>query len=416
MMRNITILLLFISLSSYGVTLEHLIQEALIHSPIIKEKKIKKEIYREKEKQIRSSIYGKFYLYGGYEHLSEKTNLGFLDPSKGIAGMTFANNFYSLGIGYSVPIFTGFRISSELKIAEKELYSADTEERLTKNELIYKIKKIYLNILLLNKQEKSLKAYIDSLKKLKENIAVSVKAGKKAEVDILKVEYQLQDAYTKFEKIKSDIDNLKYEIRYLIGRQDLELKNFEDIKNKTQIPEIKEIENLLYLKKVQIEKEKTKEFIKKQKSLFYPQLDLDLIYSKRYASGESFDYYRIGLNIKYTLFDFGKRASAVLEGKKNYRLLKEKEKSIVLNLKKEINKALSDIKISEERIKSAEKQIKFSKEIERIEKIKYESGVSDIFDLLKAKADRIAAETKYYEAFYKREIAVAYLNFLISEE
>lgn len=398
------------------MTLDQLIQQALISSPYLKQKRIKKEIYLEKEKQIRSSRYGKLYIYGGFDHFSEKTNLGFLDPKKGISGMTFANNFYSFGIGYSVPLFTGFRTETDLKISRIGGKIADTEERLTKNQLVYRIKSSYLQILSFEKQKKAVESYISSLKKLKENVIVSVKAGKKAEVDLLKVDYQLKEAETELKKITLKIEDLKYTIKTLVGREDIELDRLSDINKSSPVPEIKGYEDLLYIKKEQLNKIKAKNLIKRQKSAYYPRVDLDLAYSKKYALGESFDFYKISLNIRYTLFDFGRRASAVSEGRKEYLFYSERERSAFLNLKKEINTVLNRIRIYEEEIVSAKKRIEFAKEIERIEKIKYENGVSDIFDLLKAKSDRISAETRYYEAFYKREAEIAYLNYLISEE
>ncbi|WP_457644592.1 TolC family protein [Persephonella sp.] len=416
-MRNIVLVLLLISFSTYGVTLDQLIQQALVNSPYLKQKRIKKEIYSEKEKQVKRLRFGSFYLFGSYEHYSEKTNLGFLNPDKGIAGMVFANNFYGLGVGYNVPLFTGFRLETDLKITQIGKKLAETEEKLTKNQLIYRIKSIYLQILSLEKQRKAVESYINSLRRLKKNISIAVKAGKKAEVDLLKVDYQLKEAVTDLNKVMLKIEDLKYSLKTLIGKEDIVIDRLDDLEESSPVPKVRNnYNNLLYVKKEQLNKIRAKNFIKKQKSSFYPQIDLDMAYSKKYALGESFDFYKISLNIRYTLFDFGRRASAVSEGKKEYLFYKEMERSALLNLKKEINETLHKIKIYEEELSSARKRIEFAREIERIEEIKYENGVSDIFDLLKAKSDRILAETKFYEAFYKRETEIAYLNYLISEE
>ncbi|NPA53132.1 MAG: hypothetical protein GXO21_00515, partial [Aquificae bacterium] len=46
---------------------------------------------------------------------------------------------------------------------------------------------------------------------------------------------------------------------------------------------------------------------------------------------------------------------------------------------------------------------------------KYETGISDIYDYLHAKAQKYIAESSLYQALYDKEIAISYLKYILEE-
>ncbi len=412
-MKKIFLLLLIISFGVRGVTLDDLIEIGLKNSPYIKEKEYLLESSKEKHNLTKKSRFGKVYLRGSYDHYSKETNIGFIDPKKGLLGMTFAKDIYGFGIGYTVPLFTGFRTVKEIKISKLQTKVSEIDLKLTKGQLKYNITSLYLKILSLQRQKKAVDSHIESLKKLYSNVKFSVNLGKKLEADLLKIEYQLEDAKLQKFTLEKNIENLKQFLKDIIGKPDLTLDSLEDVDGISfSEPKGKPI----LIEKLDYEVMKMKKVVERDKSLYFPDVMFNIFYSKRYGEGDEFDFYQISVTLNYTIFDFGVRKSRLLSSKKNYLSVKERRKKELINIQNEIRKALNDIDIAEKKIETAEKQIKFSKEVEKIEKIRYESNVSDIYDYLKAKTQRLFAETKYYQAFYDAQIKKAYLRYIINGE
>jgi len=130
------------------------------------------------------------------------------------------------------------------------------------------------------------------------------------------------------------------------------------------------------------------------KGKYLPKVYFNASAQRNIGNGEYKDLWQVGFVIEFT------------------RLVK---KNLKLKIKKDITDALGRIRSAQANIEVARRQIEYAKKIEEVEEAKYNEGVSDMFNLLYAKAQRIKAETEYYRAFYERERAVAYLYYLLEE-
>ncbi len=414
MKRVLLVLTLFPFFLAKAITLDEVIQTALTNNPVLKQKELDVKIQEKRVKQSRADRFGEIDIFGAFNRYEDKRILYPISPPIKPPSIVGAENQTILGVSYTVPLFTGFRLENRIKINQLGKVLKEIQYRLTKNQIIYNIKSVYIKILSLQKQKEAFLEYKKSLKKLYENVEEEVKVGKKAEVDLLKVEYDLKNVEATIEKIKNSIKSLKQALKTLSGREDLDLSNLKEIKF-SKVPELKSIKSLDRFKQTQILSSIYRKKINIAKGLYYPQLFLKVSAQRNMGNDEYKDLWQISFNVKYDLFDFGKRKNqyleTVLEEKKS--LLKQKD--VKLKIKQYITEALNQIKTAEAQIKASKKQLELSKTVEDIEKTKYEEGISDIYHYLLAKSKKYLAESSYYKALYDKELAVSYLKYILEE-
>ena len=417
-MKKGVILTLAIVSFSYGISLDTLIQTAKKYNPVLNEKVLELKAQYHVVKQRRATRFGEIDIYGAYNRYEDPRILYPLSPPINPKNIIGAENQFIAGISYSVPIFTGFKITKSIKISELGKTLKQSQLNLTKNQIIYNLKVLYIKVLSLEKQLFAFKEYKKSLDVLYKNVKDAVKEGKKAEVDLLKVDYERKNVEATIDKIKNSINTLKSAIKTIVGKRDIDLSKLEDIKPET-FPQkdlaLAKINTLDRIKQVKTFKEIAKNKVDIAKSEYFPHVFLKAYTQRNIGNSEYKDLWQISVNIKYNLFDFGKRKHSYIEKALKEKIAKLKEKQVKLELLKDIDKAYNDIKTAQSKIKATEKQVQLAHTVEDIEKTKYEEGVSDIYDYLHAKAQRYLAESSYYQALYNKEIAISYLKYLLEE-
>ena len=391
-----------------AITLEQAIKTAIKHNPSINKSSIDIDIRKKLTKQAEAVRFGQFDALASYDKYdSERTmqpfNIKYL-----------SENIFSVGAQYNLPIFTGFELTENIKISKLNEKITYFSNKLNKNQIIFNIKSVYYKIPSLKKQLKTMYNYKDSLKELLKNVDLMVATGKKPEVDLYKIEYDVKNADAAIAQLQNNINTLKYALKEIMGKKDFKIGNIEDINlTKNFSPEKIESKNLTSIKRVNAKSSIASSNIKKAKSEYFPKLYLNANIFENYDdNGNDINIWQVTLNMKFDIFDFGKRKNSVEEKKLEKLKIDFEKLEIELKKDKDTADAINKVKTEEANIEAFKNQIKFAKESERIEKMKYEEGVSQIYDYLYAKTRRYIAESKYYDALYNRENAIAYYYYV----
>jgi outer membrane protein TolC len=415
--KSFIISLAVVSLT-YAVSLEEIIQTAKENNPVLKQKSIEIKIQDAVEKQKKAERFGEVDIFGAYNRYEGSRTLYPISVPLNPQSVVGAENQFIGGISYSVPIFTGFQIKKNIEIAGLGKKLKEIRYRLTKNEIIYNIKVLYLKILSLQKQKKALETYRNSLQELYKNINEMVKVGRKPEVDLLKVRYDLEDVNASVQEIENNINSLKESLKALSGKEDLDLSTLEEVSLSSEYPEInllQNVEKLDSIKQIYLQEKINRKKIQIAKGEYLPKIFLKASAQRNMGNDEYKDLWQISINITYNLFDFGRRKQSYIENRLRLLKTKQQEKDIKLSLISKIKDAVNKIKTAEAKIRAKEKQISFAKEVEKIEKAKYEEGVSELYNYLYAKSQLYMAKSLYYQALYDKEMAVSYLQYLLEE-
>ena len=414
------ILLIFFTVffySSYGITLKEVIKEAKKNNPVLKSKKLEIEIKNYESSEAKSKKFGQINLFANFKRYEDKRLLYPISPPINIRSLAVARNQLIVGAVYKIPIFTGFEIRSKIDITKLSSKIKEVEYNLTKNQIIYNIKSIYYQILSLKKQKEALIAYKQSLEKLYENIKTAVELGKKPETDLYKVQYRLEEANASIIKVNNTIETLKSALLSLVGKN-IDLSNIEDVnpEYKSTIFSLKtDINNLETIKKLDLSEKIADKKIRIAKGRYLPSVFLDASVQRPMGNGYYKDLWYLGFTVNYDLFDFGYRKYNYLKSKLEKKKIKYLKKATILKINSKIQEALNKIKTADANLKASEKQLEYAKAVEEAEKAKYEEGTTDLYDYLYAKAQKFLAESKYYQSFYERERAVAYLKYILEE-
>ena len=417
--KYITILFIIMILltvnQSKAVSLDELIKIMKEKNPVLNIKRLDKDISKLEKTEANRKRLGKIDLYSTFNRFEDQRILYPISPPINPKTIVGAKNQLYLGARYTVPLFTGFKLEKNVEIKDLNNKLKDIQYSLTKNKLIFNLKVLYLKTLSLYKTREALLSYKKSLETLYQNVNEMVKLGKKPEVDLLKVKYQLEKVNAKIEKINNLIDTLKSSIKTLIGDESIDLSNMEDIK----FSDIKytdyKVEDLYRVKAENLKLKIGNLKIDIAKSEYFPKIYLMASFQRNIGNDEYKDLWQIGLNINYTLLDFGVRKREYLKSVLQKKKVIEEKRKTVLEIKNKIREALNNIKTAEANIKATKKELDYAKEVEDIEKTKYMEGVSNLYDYLKAQSYRYLAESDYYSSLYDKEIQINYLKYLLEE-
>jgi len=411
--KLIALAFLFSFQNSWAITLNEAIDTALKKSPLIliEKGKIKQSIEEKRIKKAKNL--GSINLVGSYTIYNIPRTLAPIVPPISPNVVT-SKNIGSLGLKYDVMLFNGFSDLRSIDIAELSKKISKTDFALSKEQLIYNIKSIYFKILTLKKERVSALSYQKALEALKSKVEQEYELGKKAKLDLLKVASELEVAKYNSLNIKNSIKILKAKLASLIGVEKID--SVEDIYDEEKVSDTIDPKKSLIYKKALLDTQKSKKEIAKAKALYYPKVSFNAYYGSNFASGEQEELWQVGVSINLPLYDFGNRDAQFQKAKIAHMISELKLKNSYLKLQSDIVDAKERIATASAKIKALKKQLEFLTKIEETEKIKYQNGVSDIYDLLLAISKRRIAESDLIGAMYDLTMQKAYLNLLVGEK
>ncbi len=396
----------------YGITLQEAVDTALQHSPVLKISQSKlSQSKKEKRESIAKSL-GKISLEGGYTRYNIPRTLAPIVPPL-TPGIVSSKEITSAGARYEVRLFNGFADRASIEISDLSKVLREKELKLTKEQLIYNIKALFYKILSLNEIKKSSTEYQNALRRLFEDTQKEVSAGKKAPLDLLKVESDLQEAIYQTEKTRLSIETLKSQLAALIGVEKID--KIEKNRYLEPLRTNRATDTYLYQKSL-IEKRKSEKLLEKSRSVLYPTLSLNAYYGKNFANETEKELWQAGVYLKWNVFDFGYSKAKIQKAKIASIISEQALKKELLELKSRIKKGFNDLKELNAKLLSLKKRISLLQKIEKTEKIKYEKGVSDMYDLLYAMAKHSMARASLIETEYEILSQKAYLNYITAGE
>jgi outer membrane protein TolC len=424
------ILLVVFALNLYAISLDEAIDVALKNSTELKKSSLGVDLAKKSLDEKKLSNYGKVDLIASFTHYNLPRTLTPLTPSRMQSGdiIPSTEDMYSIGVSYSVNLFNGFADTSAIEVSSLQKEISKNMHLLSKEQIIYNVKSLYINILSFEAQLKAQKLYIKTLEKLYEDVKLKVSLGTLAKIDKLKALADLKRAKSKLTDIKTNIKILKETLASVMMVESI--LNLEKIEIEIDDSLVLHVENLkeeiLKTSKLQVaslnvaKKEKEEE---KAQSVYYPKISFSAFYGQNAGENdptnlnagefENEDVWQLGLNLQWNVFDFGRKNKFVQKSRILTMQSKLDEEKTKRDLQKVLVEALSKIDQSIQNYKSAKIELELMSETEKIESIRYENGASDINDLLYTKARFAMAKSSYIQAKYSYQNAIYYLDYVM---
>ena len=406
----------------YSITINELITNGLDKSSIIHKNRLDTKLIEAKKKESIANRFGEIDMVGSYTHYNLPRTLAPIVPSSlsPNSSIETTQDLFTTAIQYAIPLFTGGVLEQQIAIDQLSKTMAQRKSKLSREELIYNIRSLYLSGLSLQDLISSQNSYIKALESLKDTISKGLLFGKKAKIDLIKAENSIEESKGRLAQIESSLKMIK---STLIATTHIDhIDYLEPISvdiNQNITPSKKEDLNSLDRFKLQdLEIDKGNKIISKIKSSKKPQVALNSYVGYNYDIDNSLNkerLWQIGLNLKWNIFDFDK-TSAKIEQAKIARLQAIVQKEATTEgFKKLLANATNKIETALANYNTNISTINLLKESQNIEEARYSAGVSTLNDLLLAKAKTKLAKSRLIESQYNYQNGIYYLEYLLEK-
>lgn len=414
--------------ASSGLTIEEAVALALENNPDLQKQQMNRALSEGDLSGKKSQNFGKIDLVASYGHYNLPRTLAPLTPAsifKDPTAVPTTEDLFATGIMYEVPLFTGFAQQRSVEIAALEKEMAGAAIKLSREQLIYNVKTLYVNILSLQAQEEAQGEYHKALHELYDDISLEVKLGKKARVEQLKAAADLENARVKTQQISGNISIMKASLASLLNIDTV--TTLEDFSVEIIVPgeteHNKKIQDLERYRSATLDVEKKSVLVEKSNAAYYPQVTFNSFYGQNFGPNDSSnlkegdwnnqEVWQAAVNLKWTVFDFGSRKTtrqmaAIREQQSQRERLKTE-----LELKRSLSEAMTKIEMAIDAFHSAETELTLTRETEIIEQTRFDIGATDLNDLLYAKARNHLAVSRSITAQYTYQSARFYLDYLL---
>jgi outer membrane protein TolC len=417
-----------------ALTMAECVAMALKNNPDQQKQRLDITLADQEINQEKSRNFGRLDFISGYSHYNTPRTLTPMTPAT-MAGspetVPTTRNLFTTGIVYEVPLFTGFAQTRAVEIAHLRKQMARAAIKLSREQLIYNVKTLYVNVLSLKAQAKAQDEYVSSLERLHDDVAAKLRLGRLAKIDLLKADADLQNGRAVARQIRSNLAIMRGGLAALLAVEELDELEDVPLSGKTMQPAPRDIagkqtlENLARIRKEELNIEKNDKAIDRAASVYYPQLAISSSYGQNYGpndgshinSGdwENQEVWQAGLTLKWNIFDFGATRAAIQKSRLAARQSRLARQQTELDLKKNLLEAAARINTAIANYNSARAEAAMTRETEAIEQVRFDQGAADIVDLLTTKARNRLARSRLIDSGYTYLSNRYYLDYLLEQ-
>lgn len=350
-------------------------------------------------------------------------------PTTTSFGIDEAANIYNYGLSLKQYLYTGGKITHQLKIAELNLRAAGEELRRAKQDLIYQVENAFFGVLrarkmlgLAEESEALARTHLDQVNKM-------FRAGVSTQADILRSEVRLSELEQTKIKARSGEELAENNFNNVIGRSLGDAVSLESYLIEFGIPALS-YDGLLkdaYASRPDwlsflTGKEASQNGVALARSGYYPSFILTGAYG-----GQNTDYPQNGVQYQQTnwnltaagswsIFDGLATSARVREAEANLRAAEASEDQLKRAVALELKDAFLGLTDAKERIEGLGKAVELAKENLRIANLRYQSGVGANIEVLDAQNSLSRAENDLTGAEFDLELAKAKINKGVGKE
>jgi len=337
---------------------------------------------------------------------------------------------YNFITSFTQPIFTGFALINQYKIASLGLNVAEISEKLTRQDVILDAKNAYFSIL---KSQKLMTVAEDTVKQVaaqKEVAENMYQVGMSPLNDLLQSQVQLANDKQRFITAQNNLEISKSQFNTLLRRPVNAAVAIVDILDYT--PWEFDIDycltqanqNRLELEVADLEVQIAQKDYELSKRDYFPSIDLTGTWTRRGTDwdvdgGEGISdqkFWDIRATANWNFWEWGRTRYGVKEKLSRLSQANYRKEDILDNIELEVKQAFVRTKETEKNITTVEKAIEQAKENLRITEERYKEQVSTTTDVLVAQTLLTETMTNYYNALYDFKIAKAVLYRAIGQE
>ncbi len=392
------------------LTLKDCIDTALKQSPLVKSSDFELEASKQAARGAKGAMFPRLDLNASY--FKENRDVPYIPAQSLTIPPKFSDQVYSWSVILSVPVYEGGRLSGQVRVSGLEKAIQSSKRAFTVQDLIANVMNTFNKLLQLKELRQANIYSVDALERQRENAELLVKAGRAANVELLRVEVQLAAEKQNLVKTEETINRTRDALAFLMGVEEGQVKAISGSLTKKESVNAEDVDKLIKSRpdvvatRKKVEQEKARVDIASGKR--YPSLALVSDYGNRAGAGLSGreEVWEAGAVVSVNIFDAGIISSEIARERALYSKSKADLRLLELRARLEASDALSLLREAENRFNLADKALAQSEETLRIEELKYKTGAGTITDVLLSQSAMSLAQANYYQALYDYNAAI----------
>ena len=395
------------------LNLQRCIEISLLRQPNILAAASAVDASRSRVGQAQANYYPQINLSAGYSRISSLSGTSSTGVTRSSSG-----NFdeYLSSASLSQNIYDFGRTATQVKIQNLNLDSSRSDLENVSELTIFNVKQAYYGILA---AQRNVIVAADSVKQFQQHLEQAkgfFDAGTKPKFDVTKAEVDLGNAKLNLITAENSLKISKVVMNNAMGVPDAPEYEIEDNLNfiKYEIAFDKALEtaytNRPDLKSLILKRQATESSIELAARNYYPSLSGSASYN---WAGEDFPLnhgWTAGATLSFPLFSGFLTKYQVEEAKANLNIIRANEETLRQGVLLEIQQAFLNLLQAEEKINTAELNVKQAEENFEIASGRYGAGVGSPIEVTDAEVSLINAKTSYNQALYDYKIAQASLE------
>jgi len=362
------------------------------------------------------------------------------NPTKTVVGITATgqpvellvnpDKEYNFVTSFSQPIFTGFALFNQYKIADLGLDVAEIKKRLTQQNIILDAKNAYYSVLKTQKLLDVARITVKQITAQKDVAENMYQVGMSPLNDLLQSQVQLANAKQALITAQNNLAIASSQFNTLLIRpvhtpvSIVDILDYKPFTYDIDYCLAQAAENRLELEVADLEVQISQKDYELSQRNYYPTVNLVGTYYRRGTDwdvngGEGVadsEFWDIRATATWDFWEWGRTTYGVREKLQRLSQAKYRQEQVQVDINQEVQQSYLKTKESEQNITTIETAIAQAKENLRITEERYKEQVSTITDVLVAQTLFTQTMTNYYNALYDYKIAKAFLFRAIGQE
>jgi len=333
---------------------------------------------------------------------------------------------YQFSLNFTLPLFTGGRLTSSYRQAKYNLQSSEEGVRLTSQETVFNVKRGFYTYLLAKELVKVSEEALSLADKLLQNVKNMYEVGMASRLDLLRAEVRVSNLKPPVIQARNGVSIAELSLKTVLGldpAQPVEIVGelaYQPVEMDLQESWNKALANRPELSQIDYQKKMAGEREKIARAGSLPTVAVagnynywsNLLHFKR-NNWES--YYSFNLVLSIPIFSGLSTPAQVAEAKAQLRQVEFAEKGLVNQVKFEVESAILIMNQAKESLLSQEKNVEEATESVRVAELSYTEGLATITDVGAAQVALSEARINYLRALYEYETAQAQLEKAMGE-
>lgn len=411
------------------MTLDESIKIGLEKSNVLHSSKMNVNYTESKSNEVNTYRLPSLSFAASYTRLSEVDPFSVTTPfGRFDISQNFFNN-YNMKVTLQQPLFTGFRLENNSKIAEYNYLAAKQDYTRDEKELIYNIKNSYWDLFKANQIKKVVEENVAQVQSHLTDVQNLFKVGLATKNDMLKVQVQLGEAQLRLIDANNAVKLASINLANVIGISlDTEIQTSDEIEkqplNNYDLSELidKAYNSRAELKSMNYRVQVSESGISAAKSEWFPQLYLtgNYYYSRPnqriLPTEDKFNgTWDVTVSLSLNLWNWGATVDKTEAAQAQYEQAQDTYKILKDRITLEVTRNYLDINKSSEKISVAKQSVGQAEENYRVTDEKFKNGLALNSDLLDAEVALLQTKTNYIQSVVDYELAVAQLKKSIGE-